>query len=108
MASAVLIGCLATLGVIIAILLLLAGGYLWWRHKRSQLQFVEPNEDEESSNGSMRLQQSIILEAQGDIIPVKQLQQQPPQQPQNNINRKLNGFLNLKTPLIGYVQHYFF
>lgn len=54
MASAVLIGCLATLGVIIAILLLLAGGYLWWRHKRSQLQFVEPNEDEESSNGSMR------------------------------------------------------
>lgn len=54
MASAVLIGCLATLGVIIAILLLLAGGYLWWRHKRSQLQFIEPNEDEESSNGSMR------------------------------------------------------
>lgn len=54
MASAVLIGCLATLGVIITILLLLAGGYLWWRHKRSQLQFIEPNEDEESSSGSMR------------------------------------------------------
>lgn len=54
MVSAVLIGCLATVGVIITILLLLAGGYLWWRHKRSQLQFIEPNEDAESSSGSMR------------------------------------------------------
>lgn len=54
MASGVLIGCLATLAVIILILLLLAGGYLWWRHKRSQLQFIEPHEDEESSSGSMR------------------------------------------------------
>jgi hypothetical protein len=28
-------------------------------------------------------------------------QPQPPQTQLNNINRKLNGFLNLKTPLIG-------
>jgi hypothetical protein len=30
-----------------------------------------------------------------------QPQPQPPQTQLNNINRKLNGFLNLKTPLIG-------
>ncbi|XP_037041809.1 synaptotagmin-7 isoform X2 [Bradysia coprophila] len=107
MVSAVLIGCLATVGVIITILLLLAGGYLWWRHKRSQLQFIEPNEEEESSSGSMRLQQPTI-EAPQDVTPVKPVQQQQPQTPightqvaANNINRKINGFLNLKTPLIG-------
>lgn len=55
MASVIIIGLLATLGVIIVILLLLAGGYLWWRHKRSQLKFIEPNEDEESTSGSLRL-----------------------------------------------------
>lgn len=55
MASVIIIGCLATLGVIIVILLLLAGGYLWWRHKRSQLKFIEPHEDEESTSGSLRL-----------------------------------------------------
>lgn len=50
----ILIACLATVGVIITILLLLAGGYLWWRHKRSQLKFIEPNEDEESTSESIR------------------------------------------------------
>lgn len=55
MANVIIIGCLATIGVIIVILLLLAGGYLWWRHKRSQLKFIEPNEDEESTSGSLRL-----------------------------------------------------
>jgi len=54
MASIVLIACLAILGLIITIALFLAGGYLWWRHKRSQLQFIEPNEDEESSSYSLR------------------------------------------------------
>ncbi|XP_034484649.1 synaptotagmin-7 isoform X3 [Drosophila innubila] len=54
MASIILIACLAILGLIIAIALFLAGGYLWWRHKRSQLQFIEPNEDEESSSYSLR------------------------------------------------------
>lgn len=54
MASLILIACLAILGLIIAIALFLAGGYLWWRHKRSQLQFIEPNEDEESSSYSLR------------------------------------------------------
>ncbi|XP_055857747.1 synaptotagmin-7 isoform X2 [Episyrphus balteatus] len=103
MTSIILIGCLATLGIIIAISLFLAGGYLWWRHKRSQLQFIEPNEDEDSSNYSMRLPHSATQEIQQE--PAQPLK--PPQQPQqttpiqNNINRKLNGFLNLKTPLIG-------
>lgn len=55
MASVIIIGLLSTLGVLIAILLLLAGGYLWWRHKRSQLKFIEPNDDEESTSGSLRL-----------------------------------------------------
>lgn len=55
MANVIIIGCLATIGVIIVILLLLAGGYFWWRHKRSQLKFIEPNEDEESTSGSLRL-----------------------------------------------------
>lgn len=54
MANGILIGCLATIGVIIVILMLLAGGYFWWRHKRSQLKFIEPNEDEESTSGSLR------------------------------------------------------
>lgn len=53
--NAIIIGLLSTLGVLIAILLLLAGGYLWWRHKRSQLKFIEPHEDEESTSGSLRL-----------------------------------------------------
>lgn len=55
MANVIIIGCLATIGVIIVILLLLAGGYLWWRHKRSQLKFIEPHDDEESTSGSLRL-----------------------------------------------------
>ncbi|XP_055922120.1 synaptotagmin-7 isoform X2 [Eupeodes corollae] len=103
MTSIILIGCLATLGIIIAISLFLAGGYLWWRHKRSQLQFIEPNEDEDSSNYSMRLPHSATQEIQQE--PAQPLKPPPlPQQStpiQNNINRKLNGFLNLKTPLIG-------
>lgn len=119
MASVIIIGCLATLGVIIVILLLLAGGYLWWRHKRSQLKFIEPHEDEESTSGSLRLQQLQQFEAQqqqqqqqlpppqqeysqqSSKSPVQSQSQQQLQQTTNNINRKLNGFLNLKTPLIG-------
>ncbi|XP_031629693.1 synaptotagmin-7 isoform X2 [Contarinia nasturtii] len=114
MASAIIIGCLATLGVIIVILLLLAGGYLWWRHKRSQLKFIEPHEDEESTSGSLRLQQLQQMQQfetqqqpqqefsqQSSKSPVQSQSQQQLQQTTNNINRKLNGFLNLKTPLIG-------
>lgn len=103
MASAILIGCLATLGIIIAILLFLAGGYLWWRHKRSQLQFIEPNEDEESSSGSMRIPQSLTQETQQESLMQPTKQQTPVH---NNINRKLNGFLNLKTPLIGFTESF--
>lgn len=106
MTSIILIGCLATLGIIIAISLFLAGGYLWWRHKRSQLQFIEPNEDEDSSNYSMRLPHSATQEIQQE--PAQPIKPPPlPQQStpiQNNINRKLNGFLNLKTPLIGFTE----
>ncbi|XP_055313717.1 synaptotagmin-7 isoform X4 [Sitodiplosis mosellana] len=116
MANVIIIGCLATLGVIIVILLLLAGGYLWWRHKRSQLKFIEPHEDEESTSGSLsRLQQLQQMQQfetqqqpqqeysaqQSSKSPVQSQSQQQLQQTTNNINRKLNGFLNLKTPLIG-------
>lgn len=40
---------------------------------------------------------------QSSKSPVQSQSQQQLQQTTNNINRKLNGFLNLKTPLIGYV-----
>ncbi|XP_055313715.1 synaptotagmin-7 isoform X2 [Sitodiplosis mosellana] len=121
MANVIIIGCLATLGVIIVILLLLAGGYLWWRHKRSQLKFIEPHEDEESTSGSLsRLQQLQQMQQfetqqqpqqeysaqQSSKSPVQSQSQQQLQQTTNNINRKLNGFLNLKTPLIGnFLEH---
>ncbi|KAM8702761.1 hypothetical protein ACLKA7_005125 [Drosophila subpalustris] len=102
MASIILIACLAILGLIIAIALFLAGGYLWWRHKRSQLQFIEPNEDEESSSYSLRATQDIVDSgnppSKPQPVPVAQNITTPLQ---NNINRKLNGFLNLRTPLIG-------
>lgn len=54
MASAILIALLATFGVILTIALLMVAAYFWWRHKRSQLEFIEPCDEEESSNGSMR------------------------------------------------------
>ncbi|KAH8256448.1 hypothetical protein KR032_007297 [Drosophila birchii] len=102
MASILLIACLAILGLIIAIALFLAGGYLWWRHKRSQLQFIEPNEDEESSSYSLRAAQDIVDSGnppnKPQVPPVTQALTTPLQ---NNINRKLNGFLSLRTPLIG-------
>ncbi|ALC48087.1 Syt7 [Drosophila busckii] len=104
MASIILIACLAILGLIIAISLFLAGGYLWWRHKRSQLQFIEPNEDEESSSYSLRATQEIVdsgnppSKPQAPPVVASQTITTPLQ---NNINRKLNGFLNLRTPLIG-------
>ncbi|XP_017155726.1 synaptotagmin-7 isoform X2 [Drosophila miranda] len=100
MASIILIACLAILGLIIAIALFLAGGYLWWRHKRSQLQFIEPNEDEESSSYSLRAAQDIDSgnPPSKPQVPVAQAITTPLQ---NNINRKLNGFLSLRTPLIG-------
>ncbi|XP_023035973.1 synaptotagmin-7 isoform X1 [Drosophila willistoni] len=102
MASLILIACLAILGLIIAIALFLAGGYLWWRHKRSQLQFIEPNEDEESSSYSLRAAQDITESgnppSKPPPVPVAQAITTPLQ---NNINRKLNGFLSLRTPLIG-------
>ncbi|XP_053969022.1 uncharacterized protein LOC128870427 [Anastrepha ludens] len=107
MANIILIACLSVLGIIIAIALFLAGGYLWWRHKRSQLQFIEPNEDEGSSSYSLRLPQSSTQEMPDTSLPpTKSQQYQTTAQSlatplQNNINRKLNGFLNLKTPLIG-------
>ncbi|XP_055690378.1 synaptotagmin-7 [Lutzomyia longipalpis] len=100
MVSVLVIGCLATLGAIVTVLLLFAGGYLWWRHKRSQLQFIEPNDDEENASEVVRLQQPVA--ATTDLVQ----ETPPPQQnlsplPTNNINRKLNGFLNIKSPLIG-------
>ncbi|XP_034670596.1 synaptotagmin-7 [Drosophila subobscura] len=100
MASIILIACLAILGLIIAIALFLAGGYLWWRHKRSQLQFIEPNEDEDSSSYSLRAAPDIDSgnPPSKPPVPVAQAITTPLQ---NNINRKLNGFLSLRTPLIG-------
>ncbi|KAH8272472.1 hypothetical protein KR044_007724 [Drosophila immigrans] len=101
MASIILIACLAILGLIIAIALFLAGGYLWWRHKRSQLQFIEPNEDEESSSYSLRATQDIVDSGNPPSKPQIPVAQTAATPLQNNINRKLNGFLNLRTPLIG-------
>ncbi|XP_017872900.1 PREDICTED: uncharacterized protein LOC108620503, partial [Drosophila arizonae] len=101
MASIILIACLAILGLIIAIALFLAGGYLWWRHKRSQLQFIEPNEDEESSSYSLRAAQDILESGNPPSKPQVPVAQAITNPLQNNINRKLNGFLNLRTPLIG-------
>ncbi|XP_016967427.1 synaptotagmin-7 isoform X1 [Drosophila biarmipes] len=101
MASIVLIACLAVLGLIIAIALFLAGGYLWWRHKRSQLQFIEPNEDEESSSYSLRAAQDIVDSGNPPTKPQVPATQAITTPLQNNINRKLNGFLSLRTPLIG-------
>ncbi|EDV38222.2 uncharacterized protein Dana_GF20608, isoform B [Drosophila ananassae] len=101
MASVILIACLAILGLIIAISLFLAGGYLWWRHKRSQLQFIEPNEDEESSSYSLRAAQDITDTGNPPIKPQIPMTPASTNQLQNNINKKLNGFLSLRTPLIG-------
>ncbi|ACY70469.1 hypothetical protein DVIR88_6g0006 [Drosophila virilis] len=101
MASIILIACLAILGLIIAIALFLAGGYLWWRHKRSQLQFIEPNEDEESSSYSLRAAQDIVDSGNPPSKPQVPVAPAITNPIQNNINRKLNGFLNLRTPLIG-------
>lgn len=140
MVSAVLIGVLAVLGVIVGILLLLAGGYLWWRHKRSQLKFIEPNEfDEESPNAGIdpallnliTSSQSNFSNSQnqfgggggggagaaagasgansgpagsnqkGDSASSTGVSAVTAFAATNNLNKKLNGFLNLKTPLIG-------
>lgn len=100
----VLIGVLSTLGIIVLLLILLAAAYFWWRHKRSQLEFVEPTDENETSSGSLKFQQLLETQQQEQLLleQQKQLQQQQQAGPQpNNINRKLNGFLNLKTPLIG-------
>ncbi|XP_055714593.1 synaptotagmin-7 isoform X2 [Phlebotomus papatasi] len=100
MVSVLVIGCLATVGAIVTVLLLFAGGYLWWRHKRSQLQFIEPNDDEEVASEIVRLQQPVAPPADpGQEVQQPQQSISPP--PANNINRKLNGFLNIKSPLIG-------
>uniref|UniRef100_A0A1B0FEM9 Uncharacterized protein n=1 Tax=Glossina morsitans morsitans TaxID=37546 RepID=A0A1B0FEM9_GLOMM len=128
MANLILIACLAILAVLITISLFLAGGYLWWRHKRSQLQFIEPTEDENSSSYSLKYVWAIYFfinilseyiyarvpqAGVQDIYDVVTQPSKPPQPQQtqltttpanplqNNLNRKLNGFLNLKTPLIG-------
>lgn len=103
----ILIGVLSTLGIIVLLLILLAAAYFWWRHKRSQLEFVEPTDENETSSGSLKFQQLLESQQQEQLLleQQKQLQQQQKEagaQP-NNINRKLNGFLNLKTPLIGWV-----
>ena len=132
MVSAILIGFLAVFGVIVGILLLLAGGYLWWRHKRSQLKFIEPNEfDEESPNAGIdpallnliTSSQSNFSNSQnqfggsggaaganagaaagnqkGDSSSSTGVSAVTAFAATNNLNKKLNGFLNLKTPLIG-------
>ncbi|CRL07990.1 CLUMA_CG020863, isoform A [Clunio marinus] len=100
----ILIGVLSTLGIIVLLLILLAAAYFWWRHKRSQLEFVEPTDENETSSGSLKFQQLLESQQQEQLLLEQQKQQQQQQQAgsqQNNINRKLNGFLNLKTPLIG-------
>lgn len=102
-----MIGVLSTLGIIVLLLILLAAAYFWWRHKRSQLEFVEPTDENETSSGSLKFQQLLESQQQEQLLLEQQKQQQQQQQAgaqPNNINRKLNGFLNLKTPLIGWVQ----
>lgn len=104
----ILIGVLSTLGIIALILVLLVAAYFWWRHKRSQLEFVEPTDENETSSGSLKFQQLLESQQQEQLLLEQQKQQQQQQQQQSgakNINQKLNGFLNLKTPLIGYVVH---
>lgn len=130
MVSAILIGFLAVFGVIVGILMLLAGGYLWWRHKRSQLKFIEPNDlDEESPNAGIdpallnliTSSQSNFSNSQnqfsggnaggpasaggsnqkGDNSSSTGVSAVTAFAATNNLNKKLNGFLNLKTPLIG-------
>lgn len=101
----VLIGVLVTLGIIAIVLVLLAAGYFWWRHKRSQLEFVEPCDDHETSSASLKFQQLLESQQQEQLLE-EQKKQQAAQQTNtqaNKINSKLNGFLNLKTPLIGWV-----
>lgn len=100
----ILIGVVSTLGIIVLLLILLAAAYFWWRHKRSQLEFVEPTDENETSSGSLKFQQLLESQQQEQLLLEQQKQQQQQQQAgaqPNNINRKLNGFLNLKTPLIG-------
>lgn len=46
MPSVIITACLAAIVAILAIFAIVAGGYFWWRHKRSQLQFIEPNDEE--------------------------------------------------------------
>lgn len=103
MGRIILIGVLSTLGIIALILVLLVAAYFWWRHKRSQLEFVEPTDENETSSGSLKFQQLLESQQQEQLLLEQQKQQQQQQQQSgaNNINRKLNGFLNLKTPLIG-------
>lgn len=47
MPSVIFTVCLAAIIAILAIFAIVAGGYFWWRHKRSQLQFIEPGQDED-------------------------------------------------------------
>lgn len=54
MVSAIVIGLVATFGAIATVALFMVAAYFWWQHKRSQLEFVEPCDEEDSSNGSMR------------------------------------------------------
>lgn len=83
-------------------LVLLAAGYFWWRHKRSQLEFVEPCDDHETSSASLKFQQLLESQQQEQLLEEQKKQQQAQTNTQaNKINSKLNGFLNLKTPLIG-------
>lgn len=146
MVSVILVACLAVFGVLVGVLLLLAGGYLWWRHKRSQLKFIEPNDlDEESpnagidpallnlinsnstfSNSQTQFGGGVAGGAAGGVIgaagPLGAGAGAAGAKggdsgggvtatgvvggiagfsATNNLNRKINGFLNLKTPLMG-------
>lgn len=105
LSSIVLVGVLATVGIIILILILLTAAYFWWRHKRSQLEFVEPCDDHETSSASLKFQQLLETQQQEQLLEEQKKQQQSQQAntQTNKINSKLNGFLNLKTPLIGWV-----
>uniref|UniRef100_T1GCS0 Vitellogenin domain-containing protein n=1 Tax=Megaselia scalaris TaxID=36166 RepID=T1GCS0_MEGSC len=89
MDNIILICSLSVFGLIFAILLFLAGGYFWWRHKRSQLQFVEPVDDEESVSDSINLPHTVI-----------QVNQEQKSEERAPSLLKINGLFNLKAPLI--------
>lgn len=106
MANIILICSLAAFGLIFVILLFLAGGYFWWRHKRSQLQFVEPNDDDESVADSIKydfifhIKKLLIRLFNSLPHTVVQVNPEPKSEEKAPCLLKINGLFNLKAPLI--------